>query len=637
MLSTHEPDLTMFNGASSERVAKLLMVLCRPSQLQLLEQEPSSVLLPTNSLIHWVLSSRDAVVEYQHQSLIQLLTWLEDGVLQPPPAVTSEPGWQQLWQAWRAQGVHDGWLLDSQLAVNWSLLKLQSSDAAPLISAVGFSRELPKLAESVWKAAFLLTNGYDFYLLDCAGQRYQAATGKSCCLFDLCLRFPQLYRWLAKEAETFKLKELLFYKLIAPMSESVDSEQNSVGFPRKKSDLLPLSYQEISELALAKPWLLRYLPMDRQMSMYRLPLSRYMPWLYRQLWPAEQSFKLLTEWLCANRLHQPFLKGSFFENALMQAIANGMPMAPHSENYSLTEQMQEVRSALATVDNATEASTDPQYLLLADLPRLTSLWWQQCNITRPSPLKMRADRRRFRSSKDKPSKVELLPPLLEQLKVLFMMLQSLHAPKLRLILAKCPWLALLLPLERQQTYLMDAVDAAPPIAALVLDRLTGTQRLRALQQAPQLLAKLGNKLSAAEYRKLVLLHPQLAIHYQDWATQSHLAQAVAEQPELLGQIASALHTSEFYCELVSLRGDLLADIPLRRRSFKLCHLAIKQRLSALAFVSESFDRQLCQQEQMWPFYQQSYLWAEQYQPDLMGLFEQKLPEFMQMVISDDMG
>lgn len=88
---------------------------------------------------------------------------------------------------------------------------------------------------------------------------------------------------------------------------------------------------------------------------------------------------------------------------------------------------------------------------------------------------------------------------------------------------------------------------------------------------------------------------------------------------------------------MSLRGDLLAEIPLRRRSFKLCHLAIKQRLSALAFVPESFDRQSCQQEQMWPFYQQSYLWAEQYQPDLMGLFEQKLPEFMQKVIYGEMG
>lgn len=634
MLSSPEYDSKVVSKLSADQLAKLLTPLCRTNQLEQLQQKAVQQ-LPTNSLIDWVLSSRDSTSEYQNQSLKKLLTWLEEGKLVPPPSVILLPGWQQLWQAWRALGLNQGWLLDSKLSGSWSLLKLQSSDAVPLITAIGFSRKVPKLIESAWQAAFLLTNGYHFYLLDCAGQSYISASGESCCLFDLCLQLPNLYQWLAKEAEVFKLKELLFYQLIAPMSDRMDRELINRGLAGYHRDLLPLSYQEISELALAKPWLLRYLPMDRQMSMYRLPLSRYMPWLYRQLWPAKQSFQLLTAWVNANRLHQPFLNGAHFETVFIRAIASDTPMSPlQSETRPLAEQMQEVRKTLETFEHATDASAEQQYLLLADLPRLTSLWWQQCSNNRPSPLKVSPNRRKVLRSKERPLKVELLPPLLEQLKIIFMMLQSLHAPKLRLILAKCPWLVLVLPPERQQAFLLAAIDAVPAIATLVIEKLNAAQRLRALKQSPQLIAKLGHKLTAAEYRKLVLIHPQLAVHYQDWATQSHLVQAVVERPELLGQIASSLHTTEFYSELVSLRGDLLAEIPLRRRSFKLCHLAIKQRLSALAFVSESFDRQLCQQEPMWPFYQQSYLWAEQYQPDLLGLFEQKLPEFMQNMISD---
>lgn len=86
-------------------------------------------------------------------------------------------------------------------------------------------------------------------------------------------------------------------------------------------------------------------------------------------------------------------------------------------------------------------------------------------------------------------------------------------------------------------------------------------------------------------------------------------------------------TGREYKQRLSLRGELLAELLLRQRSFKLCHLAISQHLGALAYVPGDFDRQLCQQERYWDFYQQTYQWAKRYQPQLDVLMQQKLPEF----------
>jgi len=607
-------------------LAPLVRFISRPQQWALLEQEPHVWQLPGNSLLHWVLAGRDCSREYQVQSLQQMLQWWENGQLVPPPSLTDLAGWPQLWQHWIAQGLSAGWLFARGQAGHWSLWQPLSSDGAALLEALGFQNAVTSLQQTRWAAVFLLSNGYQHFLLDCAGQRYTASDRRFCCLFRLCCELPMLADALANEAEVFQLPELLFYQLVVGAQQSTDAYILPPVKGQLQARALPLSYQQISALAATKPWLLRYLPLTPAMAVYRLPLCRYMPWLYRQLWPAQPAAQLLQQWVWQHRLQRPFVSAEFFEAALLAAITDGLPgERPVSRIY--VDQQHQVRSALSLYQAQRNSAAAGKTFVLADLANLTQLWWQQ---SRPKPHRLIKSRLRQRQQQPAASTVAALPAVLEQLKVLYLMLMALHKPQLRQLIAQCPWLLLLLPADRSQDFIDTALSDAPAMAELLLPRLNARQRLQAFRFAPQLIRHAGVAITQREYRQLVNWHPTLAMQFPDWASPAQLVRAVAGQPELFAKLRPEQLTQALLEQLLSLRGELLAELPKRLRSFKLCHLAITQQLTALAYVPDDFDRQLCLHDGYWLFYQQSYQWAKRYQPQLAVTMQQKLPEFCRL-------
>lgn len=644
---------------SFQPIAALLRLICRPQQWWLLEQEPRVWQLPASSLLHWALMGRDSSQQYQLQSLQQLLQWAAAGQLVAPPTLTDLPGWPLLWRHWLAQGSAAGWLEARPLKGYWSLWQLLAPDATPLLQALGFSAQVPALSNTSWASVFLLSNGYQHYLLDCVAGVYQAANQRFCCLFKLCLRLPELAMALAKEAQTLQMLDVLFFQMVSSEQAAFSSNEPfppSTGggsvLPRPRQVVkaglatadLPLSYQQISALAASKPWLLRYLPLSPAMSMYRLALCRYMPWLYRQLWPSHSTFRLLEQWIWQHRLGRPFIKAEFFEAALLAAVADGLPLHTAQQRGLYFDQQHEVRSALSLFAAQRNSAAADKSFMLADLPALTQAWLQQTAVMAAGQAlaSKRAKSRRLKAGVTTSelitgAKQPPLPPLLEQLKVLFLMLQSLRSPQLRQLIAQCPWLLLLLPTARQQRFIDSALSTAPALAGVLLEQLNPTQRLQAFKRAPQLITQAGISLTGREYKQLVALHPGLAVHFPAFATTEQLVRAVAEQPELFARLRPEQQTQRLLEQLLSLRGELLGELPPRQRSFKLCHLAISQHLGALAYVPDDFDRRLCQQEHYWEFYQESYQWALQHQPQLVMLMQQRLPEFYLQFIEPLIG
>lgn len=624
-------------------LSALMRLICRPLQWGLVEQEPRVWQLPSNSLLHWALMGRDSSPQYQLQSLQQLVA---------PPALTDLPGWPLLWRHWITQGAAAGWLEARPLGGHWSLWQILSPDATPLLQALGFSAQLHALAKTRWASVFLLSNGYQYFLLDCAGGHYSsghctAADQRFCCLFKLCVRIPELAVALTNEAQALQVLDVLFFQMItsavvSPIPTASVCGAGGTNVPRQQQHTkgsltnteLPLSYQQISLLASSKPWLLRLIPLSPAMSVYRLALCRYMPWLYRQLWPSRCTFRLLQQWIWQHRLQRPFVKAEFFEATLLGAIADGLPLYFAEGRGVYLDQQHEVRSALSLFEAQRNSAEAGQSFMLADLPALTKEWLLQAEAKMPADFAKSSRVKRRRNATvvtTSPSRngatLQPLPPLLEQFKVLFLMLQSLRSPQLRQLIQLCPWLLLLLPEARQQRFIEAALSAAPAMAVLIFGQLSSKQRMLAFRLAPQLVAHAGLTLTEREYHQVVAVHPSLALYFPAFAKTNQLVLAVAHQPELFAQLRPEQLTSTLLEALLGLRGSLLAELPMRRRSFKLCHLAITQQLSALAYVPDGFDRQLCQQERYRDFYQQTYQWAKRYQPQLVVLMQQKLPEF----------
>lgn len=317
---------------------------------------------------------------------------------------------------------------------------------------------------------------------------------------------------------------------------------------------------------------------------------------------------------------------SFFEAALLAAIADGLP-GERSSGSLFVDQQHRVRSVLSLYQAQRNSAAAGKSFVLADLANLTQLWWQQSSA---KPICVPDTTKRLRRRGATQSVVAastVLPAVLEKLKVLYLMLMALHKPQLRQLIAQCPWLVLLLPAYRSQDFIDTALSDAPAIAGLLLPRLNARQRLQAFRFAPQLITHARVVITQREYRQLVNWHPTLALQFPDWANPLQLVRAVAGQPELFVKLSPEQLTQAFLEQLLSLRGELLAELPKRLRSFKLCHLAITQQLTALAYVPDDFDRQLCLHDGYWPFYQQSYQWALLHQPALALLMRQKLPEF----------
>lgn len=637
---TFSPDLFPTSAADPAAtggvspLTSLVRFISRPRQWGLLELQPQVWQLPGNSLLHWVLAGRDCSFDYQLQSLQQMLQWWATGRLVPPPALTGLAGWQQLWQYWIAQGGAAGWLSTRWQAGHWTLWQTLSSDAAPLLDALGFQHAMKSLQQTSWSAVFLLSNGYQHFLLDCAGQRYSASDGRFCCLFRLCRKLPMLAGALANEAEVFQLPELLFYQLVTQAQQAADPVGPASVSHARAVQALPLSYQQISALAAAKPWLLRFLPLTPAMAVYRLPLCRYMPWLYRQLWPARTTYALLQQWVWQYRLQRQFVSVEFFEATLLAALSDGLP-GEYAAGGVYVDQQHQVRAALSLYQAQRNSAGAGNSFVLADLAKLTQLWWQQ-SIAKPVCLpKTSTQLRRQQATQPVAAVSTAMPAVLEQLKVLFLMLMALHKPQLRHLISQCPWLLLLLPAERSKDFIDTALADAPAMAGLLLPRLNARQRLQAFRLAPQLVTQRGVVITRREYKQLVALHPGLAVQFPAFATTPQLARAVAEQPELFARLRPEQQTTTLLEQMLSLRGELLAELPLRQRSFKLCHLAISQHLGALAYVPDDFDRQLCRHDSYWPFYQQSYQWAVQHQPAFALLMKDRLAEFYRCCLVAD--
>lgn len=639
-------------------ISGLMRLICRPQQWWLLEQEPRVWQLPSNSLLHWALMGRDSSPQYQLQSLQQLVQWDTAGQLVAPPLVTDLPGWPLLWRHWIAQGTTEGWLEVRPLKGYWSLWQVLSPDATPLLQALGFSARLHSLAKTRWASVFLLSNGYQHFLLDCAGGH--DATGlcivadqRFCCLFKLCMHIPELAFALTNEAQTLQVLDVLFFQMVTSevVTPKAAASVHSIGFTEIPCQLrhggslsnsdFPLSYQQISRLASRKPWLLRWLPLSPAMSVYRLALCRYLPWLYRQLWPSQNTFTLLQQWILQHRLQRPFVKANFFEAAFLAAIADGLPLCFEQGCVKYLDQQHEARSALSLFEAQRNSAEAGKSFMLADLPALTQEWLLQSEakiipeLAKPNLTKRRRTTAvKTRAASQSGATLQPLPPLLEQLKVLFLMLKSMRTPQLRQLIELCPWLLLLLPEARQQRFIESALFSAPAMAVLIFRQLSAKQRMLAFRLSPQVVSQAGLSLTEREYHQVVAVHPSLALQFPAFATTGQLVRAVAEQPELFARLRPEQLTQPLLEQLFTLRGDLLAELPMSRRSFKLCHLAITQQLTALAYVPDDFDRRLCQQESYWEFYQQCYQFAKRCQPQLGVLMQQKLPEFCRLYLSE---
>lgn len=596
-------------GAASE----VVRFLCRPEQWALLLQYPKVWQLPGNSLIRWVVQTRDEEPEVQQQRLLALSSSnaTQQNVIE---LLTGEPAWPQLRQFWLAQGVRAGWLLPKFAEFGWSMWQVLSSDGAGLLSAVGFAEEITRLEHHRWCAVFLLSNGYQHLLLDCAAKQYLNDQLRSQCLFRLSLRIPALPTSLKVEAEVFGLSELLLFAPCLPaphrQTSAVVTDQVAIA-ENPQLSCAQLSYPQLSALVSEKPWILRYLPMTGVMLQHRLQLTRYQPWLYRQLWPMQQSLAFIQLWLQKHQLHRPFTQAKFFEAALISAIANGFPTSSVNTKISPLFRRQAAKSVWTAQQQC--AAADKNFML-ADVLELVQLWQGECQKTITPAV---------------------LPPLLESLKTLFVMLYRLRPAQLQIILHQCAWLILLVPANWQARYLDQVLHLAPAIAELLLPRLSAAQRWQVLCQAPYLARHGRIILTAKEFHRLVKFYPLLAVDYLVWATDSELARAVAEKPELFKQIPPRLVTAGLLEQMLHLRGTALAEVPLRRRSFALCHLAINQQLAALEFVPSSFDDELVQKPSYWPFYQQSYHWSRVHHPELAGLFHRKLPRFCQLFLFED--
>lgn len=593
----------------SETATAVLRFLCRQEQWAILQQEAKVWQLSGNSLLRWVMQTRDEQPAVQQQRLLALLSSNTPEQLNAKAPLTTEPAWPQLRQFWLEQGVRAGWLLPKFAEFGWSMWQVLSADGAALLSAVGFAPELSRLAHHRWCAVFLLSNGYQHLLLDCAAKRYLNDQLRSQCLFRLSLRIAALPGALQSEAEVFGLSELQLFASCQPASHrqtaTVVKDQVAIAENPQLSGV-QLSYPQLSALVSEKPWILRYLPMTGVMLQHRLQLTRYQPWLYRQLWPVQQSLVFIQLWLQRHQLQRPFTQAKYFAAALNSAIADGFPSSSVRPKINPFFRRQVAKSVWTLQQQC--AAADKSFML-ADVLEQVPLWQGECQKTiTPATL----------------------PPLLESLKTLFVMLYRLRPTQLQIILHQCAWLILLIPANRQGRYLDQTLRHSPAIAELLLPRLNAAQRWQALCQAPYLARHGRIILTAKEFHRLVKFYPLLAVDYLVWATDSELARAVAEKPELFNQIPPRLVTTGLLEQMLHLRGTLLAGVPLRRRSFAMCHLAINQQLAALEFVPDSFDDELVQKPSYWPFYQQSYHWARVHQPELAGLFQRKLPRFCQL-------
>lgn len=594
---------------SADTTTVLVRFLCRLEQWVLLQQKPDVWQLQGNRLLQWVMQTRDSTPELQQQSLFELLSINTAQQPDDLAVLTTEPGWPQLRQFWLEQGVRSGWLLPKFAEFGWSMWQVLSADGAALLSAVGFAPEIRRLEHHRWCAVFLLSNGYQHLLLDCAAKHYLNDQLQSQCLFRLSLRISALPRALQSEAEVFGLSELLLFAPYQPaphrQTSAVVTDQVAIA-ENPQLSCAQLNYPQLSALVSEKPWILRYLPMTGVMLQHRLQLTRYQPWLYRQLWPMQQSLAFIQLWLQKHQLQRPFTQAKFFEAALISAIANGFPTSSVNTKISPLFRRQAAKSVWTAQQQC--AASDKSFML-ADVLELVPLWQGECQKTITPAM---------------------LPPLLESLKTLFVMLYRLRPAQLQIILHQCAWLLLLVPANRQGRYLEQALRHSPAIAELLMPRLNAAQRWQVLCQAPYLARHGRIILTAKEFHRLVKFYPLLAVDFLVWATDSELARAVAEKPELFKQIPPRLVTAGLLEQMLHLRGTALAEVPLRRRSFALCHLAIDQQLAALEFVPDSFDDELVQKPSYWLFYQQSYHWAILNQPEIAGLFHQKLPVFCQL-------
>lgn len=630
--------------SASDPFAQLVRLVARADQWQILEQHPAAWQLPSNSLLYWLLMGRDVEANYQGETLQQLLKWADEGCLQPPPQLTNCPGWPQLWRHWIAQGIDNGWLLAKPMAGHWSLWQLLSADAEPLLQALGFVFYDDELANNCWTALFLLSNGYQHRVLDCSTGVLHAPDDQRVRLFEFCCKLPALATALDNEAQVFNVVELRFFQVVAQAQAQAcvhglaiqdvgiqNVAVNSQTHPSVQGSPA-LSYQQIGTMAVTKPWLLRYMPLNPAMSAYRLALCRYMPWFYRQLWPSRPTLQLLQQWIWHHRLQRKFVKTDFFEAALLAAIADGMPLTGFSQLSLNDEQADDPRLASSLWFAKRHRDSDGKSFVLSDLSQLTQLWWQQCNDG-GSYAKRQYRHQHAAKTHAKTHAFNMpVPTVIEQLKVLFLMLQSLRSPQLRQVLQLCPWLVLLLPEARQQRFIAFALELEPMLGSVLLHRLTQKQRVQTLKQAPHLLACVAQTLTTQEFKQLVVYHPHLAVQFPQLATIQQRAHAIANQPELLLSLTAEYRTPELYEALVQLRGVLLSEIPLRQRTFKLCHLAVYQHFAALEFVPAHFDQMLCKNERYWPFYKQSYQWALLHHAKFKTLIHNKLPQFCSLCL-----
>lgn len=594
--------------SDTDTATAVLRFLCRQEQWAILQQEAKAWQLPGNSLLRWVMQTRDEQPAVQQQCLLALLSSNTPEQQYDRAPLTTEHAWPQLRQFWLEQGVRAGWLLPKFAEFGWSMWQVLSADGAALLSAVGFAPELGRLANHRWCSVFLLSNGYQHLLLDCAAKRYLNDQLRSQCLFRLSLRISALPGALQSEAKVFGLSELQLFAscLPAPHRQTATVMTDHAAIAENlQFSCAQLSYPQLSALVSEKPWILRYLPMTGVMLQHRLQLTRYQPWLYRQLWPMQQSLAFIQLWLQKHQLQRPFTQAKFFEAALLSAITEGFSTSSVQTKINPLMRRQEAKSVWTAQQEC--AAADKSFML-ADVLELVPLWQGECQKTITPAM---------------------LPPLLESLKTLFVMLYRLRPAQLQIILYQCAWLILLVPANRQGRYLEQALRHSPAIAELLMPRLNAAQRWQVLCQAPYLARHGRIILTAKEFHRLVKFYPLLAVDNLAWATDSELARAVAEKPELFKQIPPRLVTAGLLEQMLHLRGTALAEVPLRRRSFALCHLAINQQLAALEFVPDSFDDELVHKPNYWPFYQQSYHWARAHHPELAELFQQKLPSFYQ--------